>query len=642
MKLTFSKSPGSPAGLVFKFGAHNLLVEDVASAHHVEIDGVQLFLEGEIHYATVGEHATYATVANTNELIGNALAKYGPVGFPHAIEGAYVGVWVNRAQATAGLFCDAQNRRWLYCNESPQAFFASTQLKDTVARASSGGRLNQYALYSYLLLGYTPVAETLYQGVFRPAIDEHIVFSVAGVSHKVEKRERKIEPYEKPMIDRYDSVLTDAIQSRAAHSQNYILNSGGWDSTTLIYKLLQGRDAKSVSSVVCDFVLPDGRSFNSYEVDKAKRIANFYGITVDRAVMDYGDKSLVEFWESQTECLRDHHIYFGIFHFKMAAILAVRGVQGAAAFNGEAADSIHNFGFSQFVSVNYDTYSLRHYADKMKNYLYGPTFLGRIEDGSHAADKVYQFFQYYYGQGRFEDLEHLDSKQQRDSYLQAFVLSYPRVPFAKWHDTTYTTQSLRTGFAQHLSERYFADAVANLSPRTLYYYLLQQYRQFHLQGCAIHVNPVAFASSGISSRIPFMDTRLIDYMYSMPEDWGRGLELRTTKYPLRYLANERWHMPIHILEESGPHSYISESDPRWNYSGGKWTINCEIMFKSVLKGYFQSLFGKTPVEAYFDPAFFDIKYLQGTLDAYRAGTENPDVADLLYKLGLLYSIGVLS
>lgn len=200
---------------------------------------------------------------------------------------------------------------------------------------------------------------------------------------------------------------------------------------------------------------------------------------------------------------------------------------------------------------------------------------------------------------------------------------------------------LRSEFASHLSSTYFSDAVSNLSPRTLYYYLLQQYRQFHLQGWPIHVNPLAFGASGISCRIPFMDSRLIEYMYSMPENWGRGLELRTTKYPLRYLANERWHMPIHILEEDGPHSYISESDLRWNYSGGKWSINCEIMFKSVLKGFFQSVFSRTPIRSYFDPACFDLKYLQATLNDYCNGVENPEVADLLYKLGLLFSTGVI-
>lgn len=639
MKITFSAS-GTPGGTSWKLGSRVLAAEDVGSAVKVESGGVTLLIEGDVHYVADGDKALYADDKNLAELLKQALAKHGPAGFAHAVEGSYVALWVNPGQEKAGLFADAQNRRWIYLHENAQGFFGSTRLKDVVSRAG-GGKLNPFGLYSYLQLGYTPVAETFYPGVSRPGTDERIEFSASGVTRRVEKRERAIEPFGKLMIDRYDTLITDAIHARASKGQNVVMNSGGWDSTSLIYLLLKGRDAASISSIVFDVLLPDGQSFNSYEVDKANRIAKFYGISVDRAVIDYSDKGLIPFWESQLENLRENHIYFWLHHLKMASQIGAKASKGTAAFNGECSDSIHNFGYSQFVSVNYDNLYLREYADKMKSYLYGPTFFGRIEDGSYAADKVYQFFTYYYGAERFEDAKGWDARRKRDAYLQAFMWSYPRVPFAKWQNASYSTDALRSGFAKHLSERYLADASANATTKTLYYYLLQQYRQFHFQGWPIHANGVALAPFGVSCRIPFMDSRLINYMYSMPEDWGRGLEIRTTKYPLRYLANEKWRMPIHILEEGGPHSYIAESDTRWTYAGGKWSIYCEIMYKSVFKGYFQSLFKRTPLESYFDPAFFDLKAFQAAIDGFHAGQENPDTAGLLYKLGLLFSIGVL-
>lgn len=145
MKFTFSQSTPVGTGVEFKVGLYNLYVEDADSTHRVEIGGVQLFLEGEIHYAANLDGVTYATAGNMHDLIRNALAEHGPAGFPHAVKGTYVGIWVDVAHATAGLFCDAQNRRWLYCNETPKDFFGSTRLKDTVARANAGGRLNQAA-----------------------------------------------------------------------------------------------------------------------------------------------------------------------------------------------------------------------------------------------------------------------------------------------------------------------------------------------------------------------------------------------------------------------------------------------------------------------------------------------------------------
>ncbi len=643
MKITYSKSGTGPGGSVlsFKLGSSLLSLEDVADALKVEVGATTLYLEGDVHYVAQGDKAVYADAATVKGLVQKAFADHGPAGFAHAVEGSYVAFWVDTGAAKAGVFPDEQNRRWLYCTETGDGFFGSTRLKDAVDRAKGGGKLNQFGLYSYLTLGYTPVSETFYPGVTRPGTDERIEFSASGVSRKVEKREQSIQPYEKSMIDRYDTLITDAVHSRMSPGQNVVMNSGGWDSTSLICLLLKGREAKSVSSVVFDVLLSDGQSFNSYEVDKANRIAKFYGIGVDRATIDYSDKSLVPFWESHAENQRSNHIYFWLHHLKMAAQIGTKAGKGAAAFNGECSDSIHNFGFSQFVSVNYDNLYLREYADKMKSYLSGPTFFNRIADGSYEADKVFQFFRYYYGADRFESAKGWDKKRLRESYFMSFMWSYQRIPFAKWRTSPWATDALYQGFAQHLADKYHADAVANVTHNTLYYYLLQQYRQFHFQGWPIHTNPVALAPMGVACRIPFMDSRLIKYMYSMPEDWGRGLELRTTKYPLRYLANERWRMPIHILEESGPHSYIAESDTRWTYAGGKWSIYCEIMYKSVFKSYFQSIFKKTPLDSYFDPKYFDLKSLQTVIDGFHAGSEDPETANLLYKLAMLFSIGVL-
>ena len=125
--------------------------------------------------------------------------------------------------------------------------------------------------------------------------------------------------------------------------------------------------------------------------------------------------------------------------------------------------------------------------------------------------------------------------------------------------------------------------------------------------------------------MPFLDSRLVDYMCEMPESWGRGLELRPTKYPLRTLATERWGMPLHILEESGPHSYIAENDKRWTYSGGQWDIYCEILFKSVFSPVFRDqLTNVLKIEDTFDPALFDNEGNATHVDQYAGGSDAPE------------------
>jgi hypothetical protein len=141
--------------------------------------------------------------------------------------------------------------------------------------------------------------------------------------------------------------------------------------------------------------------------------------------------------------------------------------------------------------------------------------------------------------------------------------------------------------------------------------------------------------------MPFLDSQLLDYMYRMPEDWGRGLELRTTKYPLRFLAEHKWRMPLDILMEKGPHSYIAEGDRRWSYSGGTWNIYCEIMYKSVLSNYFKSVFQATKVEEIFDSTLFDVDKLRSIVEGYVAGEERPSDVTMLFRLAILFSIGFL-
>jgi hypothetical protein len=419
------------------------------------------------------------------------------------------------------------------------------------------------------------------------------------------------------------------------------MNSGGWDSTSILYQLNESCSKGSVSAAVFDVVLPDGQSFNSYEVDKAYRIGKFFGVETERAAIDYRDSSLVDYWQANTANLRDNHTYFWLHHLKIADLIGGKARPGTRVFNGEASDSIHNFGYSQFVSVNYDNMQLREIADKGKSYLYGPSFFASVLDGSFESDRVLQFFKQYYGESKFADVGRSSEADRRRSYFEAFMLSYPRVPFAKWQVETVAKDGLQSRYSQHLGERYLSDVAQQSQPESLYYWLLQMYRHFHFHSYQIGVTQVALKPHSLHCAMPFLDSEMLEYMYEMPEDWGRGLELRTTKYPLRHLAEHKWRMPLDVLMEKGPHSYIAEADRRWSYAGGSWNIYCEIMFRSAFKPYFRSVLGAAKLESVFDEEFFSVKPMKDAIQRYVGGEENPAEVSLLFRLALLFSIGFL-
>ena len=48
----------------------------------------------------------------------------------------------------------------------------------------------------------------------------------------------------------------------------------------------------------------------------------------------------------------------------------------------------------------------------------------------------------------------------------------------------------------------------------------------------------------------------------MSENWGRGLDLNPTKYPLKCMLKNDVDYPLHL--QVGPHSYLYDIDPDWN------------------------------------------------------------------------------
>lgn len=636
MKITFSSEEQRNDGQHgLKIGSRVLSIE-TKDALVVEVDGTTVILEGEFYYSRAEGQTTAVNAENRVDLVAKLVRQCGAANLPSVLEGTYVGCWYSSASGSAAAFVDSLNRMPFYLVQRDGNAFLSTRVAD-VARFSDG--LDQHSLYSYLLLGYPGGQDTFYRGVQKIGPDMSIVFDRQGALPKHRPVVKKVEQFSASDLNRYDDIFSNAVAARAG-SSNVVMNSGGWDSTSILYQLVQCRSKDAVSAAVFDVVLPDGQSFNTYEVDKAQRIGKYYGVETQRAVIDYRDESLVDYWQGQAENFRENNTYFWLHHLKIADMIGNSAAPGTTVFNGEASDSIHNFGFSQFVSVNYDNMQLREYADKAKSYLYSPSFFSDVLEGRHGDDKMLNFFKHYYGEEKFDSALGSDEKI-RKSYFEAFMLSYPRVPFAKWQ-LPIATDALKASYSEHIGTTYFDDVVKNASPETLYYWLLQLYRRFHFNSYQIGVTQVALNPHGLHCAMPFLDSQMYEYMCEMPEDWGRGLELRTTKYPLRHLAEHKWNMPLHVLMEKGPHSYIAEGDRRWSYAGGSWNIYCEIMFKSVFCAYFKSVLGSAKLDHIFDAGQFNLAPIQSAIDHFVAGEERTQDVALLFRLSVLFSVGFVA
>ena len=639
MKITFNQLKSTTSNFNINFGKKILSIFSAEKLIEINVNTIKLFLEGEFYYSVNKKNPQKITHSNLKNTIIELVHNFGIENLTKYLEGSYLCCWLDQSNLKAGFFGDASNQIKAYYIQKNGDIEISSDLNDLV---SSSRGYDQLSLYSFLLLGYPADNDTFYSGVKKLGCDEYFLFADEEAKKSKKKLSpKKIEKFKKNDLNHYDDLFTNAVSSRAGEN-NYVMNSGGWDSTSILYKLTELKPKKTVTAAVFDVVLSDGQSFNSYEVDRVNRIGSFFNVKTEKVTINYSDKSLIDYWESQATNMRNNHTYFWLHHLKISDMISSNAKDGTRVFNGECSDSIHNFGFSQFVSVNYDNMQLREIADKAKSYLYSPSFFKSISSNIFSEDKILNFFHNYYGKEKFVDATALDTAARSLSYFESFMLSYQRVPFARWQMKEVAELKLQEDFAQYMKTEYFSDIVEQSQPDTLYFWLLQLYRRFHFNSYQIGVSQVAMKSHNTHCVMPFLDSQLLDYMYRMPENWGRGLELRTTKYPLRFLAEHKWNMPLDILMEEGPHSYIAEADNRWSYAGGSWNIYCEIMYKSVFTNYFKSLFSRVKLEDVFDPAFFNVEYLRSIVKNYCNGKENLNDVTILFRLAILFSIGFLN
>ena len=638
MKLIFDSSNFYNCDYSKTFGDKILKLYFDKQVYKFNFDKLELFFEGQFYYSIINGNYEKISEVNVKNIITLLIRTHGVENISKYLEGVYQCFWYDTLKNKAGFFSDDLNRANTYYFQSDDGIEISSNINQLKTNKKE---IDQLSLYCYLLLGHTAQEDTLYSGIKKLRGGDFFLFSAEGFKKNKSKLVPvKIEKFTNSKINDYDSLFSNAVLSRSSNN-NIVMSSGGWDSTSILQKLVESKNKNSVKGIVWDVKLADGKSFNSYEVDKVLRIGNFFNIETEKVTIDYNDVSLIDYWESNLDNLKNNHMYFWLHHLKIAETVGLNAQNDTRVFNGECSDSIHNFGFSQFVSVNFENKQLREIADKAKSYLYGPNFFESIANNLFKEDKVLNFFYNYYGKIKFVDFLSLSSKELKKSYFESFVFSYQRVPFAAWQNSKIANSKLQGAFVDHLQNEYFIDSIEECQPDTLYYWLLQLYRRFHFNSYQIGISQVAMKPYNINCVMPFLDSQLLDYMYKMPENWGRGLELRTTKYPLRFLAEHKWNMPVDILTEKGPHSYIAENDRRWSYAGGSWSLYCEIMYNSVFTSYFKSIFLKKKLEDIFDPQLFRIDYLSLIIRDYINGKENPDDVMILFRLALLFSIGVL-
>ncbi len=567
--------------------------------------GETVVLEGELfYYMNANDEAIrFASDEDVCTRLKRLYDSVGQEGLPESAEGMYHVAVVNEMTDAVTIFGDAYNRVNLFYCIDRECPIVSTEYRDVI---SHFGRIEYDPAVSYclLILGYPPSKHTPYRGLRRLDFGERLLLQNNGV-HLVKAEARPLLSQEMgdADLDRYGEILENAVLSRSSQTENWVELSG-WDSTVILGVLRKHFDAAKVGAVATGGKYRDGTW--GYVVKESIELGKHYGVPVEFVEYSLADKRLPNIWSDGIQNWLSHFIYDPpLGYLTMANVIKKKGKPGAAAFIGSFSDSIHDFAFSHFASLPYLSYDFRNYDGKMRAYLYSPSFLKKVLDNTFEDDFVYRLFRWHYSKVRVTDVSLLSRNERVFEYLLAFLMSNFRLPFASIATESIFSSNGITYFKEWLWDNYFKDAVERIDGSNMYFWLIRLYQHFHLQGFEKNAQDICFEGSGKVARQPYYDLRLIKFTQMMPENWGRGLEWRPGKYPLKHYGREIG-VPYELLE-SISHMPTTAPEPRRN-------AYLEIVNNSTLTStVWPEVKRNKNLNEFFDKDWFNINALQDTL-----------------------------
>ena len=479
---------------------------------------------------------------------------------------------------------------------------------------------------TYIYGGRPAKKHTWYKHVTRVGVSEALTWNVnsklavANIAKPDAKSTLYIEP---DSLNDYSATFIESIRARASVNGNVVFLSSGWDSTSILATLVH-LFGKSKTRAVIGRMKYSERSgiCNAFEMERAKKIADYFGVRLDIVDLDYisGVRGLKEKVDNTYRSQQFTNIT-GWNHWTLAEYAASTSNGGEVVFAGEMSDGAHNFGFSQYASIFHpNSYDFREYSDKMATYLFGPTFLDVLLKNGQNEDPVWNLFKSAKSDDFFEPLAESESLIKKQ-FLTSFFLRSGRMPLAK-NNSLLLTKLGKRELDDVTYKTYLEKSSQNLTGDNLYSTYLDLYNSFHWQGSTVLTLDYALEAHNMGCALPFHDSKLIEFLSNMPENWGRGLELKPTKYPLKWMLSNKIDYPMEM--QNGAHSYTYDVDPSFTHIG-------ELINHSSLNSVFKESLSSGAYRDILSSDHFNHEYIDGLVTKYCAGEEilGAEQADLL-------------
>tara|TARA_Y100000590_G_C15732127_1_gene1017403 strand:+ start:209 stop:2155 length:1947 start_codon:yes stop_codon:yes gene_type:complete len=526
------------------------------------------------------------------------------------IDGKFLIIKVINNKATC-IISDKFCKIDLFYNLNQNQLYISNLIKNF--KFNSGNRIfNNISLANILMNygSYVPKSNTIYENINRLNINEYVTITEKNVKIKktklnLIKTSNEFNNDENLYYKKFKTFFLNSIKRRCSNRMNWVYISSGFDSTSILATLNYLVGNKKITAVIAQIKYSNKYGVcNKFEIERTQKICDYFKIPLKKVKLDYSKKTILSQIEEVKTKFKSRHIFSITTNnfYQMAKYIKKKGKNGDRVFNGDLSDGLQNFGFSQFATIlDHPSLSFREYADKMFSYIYSPSFFQKISQKKQFEDKVFNFIQKEKNIHISKDIFKKTKKEYLFKFLSPLFLSPSRFPFTNIYNDKLISKKFREKYSKYMYQNYFKDIIKQLKTENLYSSIIHLYNTFHWNSGTVQCCLRSSEVLGVKSSTPFWDSNLLTFFSEMPENWGRGLDIRNTKYVLKNFLKNDIDYPTSL--QTGPHSYIYDIDSRWS-------ADLDILYHSYLRTLFVKILKNADLKRIFKSNIFNIKYIK--------------------------------
>ena len=531
------------------------------------------------------------------------------------LEGAFIVLKVSQNNVL-DLWTDKFSKEDIFYTSENNHYYISTSLENIDVNSEKYGYDKYGISQSLIIYGNRPSKKnTFYKNIKRLGYYETLNINNKKINIKTLNLELvNSENYTKNHINEYFDTFIESLEKNSSKDDNIVFLSSGWDSTSILAGLrhIYGRKKIRCLIVQQNFSKKYGIT-NLPELNRAKKFAEYYGVKLDVLNLNYlSEKFIFTYLDKVNKICKSKN--FNLFPIMGQYLLAekaaeIRNATDTTVFTGEMSDGAHNLGFSQFTTIfHQSSKSFREYSDKMMSYLFGPTFLKNIENKNFDSDPVWKILREKFN-GKIEELSKKKNfRTIKNIFLRSFFAQSTRFPNYSLDNEPFLTIKGRADYNSYMKKNYINDYAKKLNSESHYSVFLNLYNSFHWQGSSVASLKACADFHNLNICNPFHDLKMFDFLSKMPESWGRGLDLNSTKYPLKEILKEKLNYPIHL--QAGAHAYVYDTIFTYNQ-------NEELITRSNLPAIAKQKLTSSKILNNLDKKHFNIRYINKLIQKYK-------------------------